>query len=167
MEASIRAAIEAASAYLRDHPEEARGKDSTATAVLENGLRVVTEGPGVTILTDMPTAVGGGGEAPTPGWMMRAALASCDATMIAMRAAQVGVPIENLRITVDSESDDRGLLGVADVPAGPLSIRVNIELSTDADEASIRQIVDWVEVHSPVGDALRRVIEPQVELSIG
>ena len=40
MTEAIRAAIEGASAYLTDHPEEARYTDSMATARIESGLRV-------------------------------------------------------------------------------------------------------------------------------
>jgi uncharacterized OsmC-like protein len=77
----------------------------------------------------MPTGVGGGSSAPSPGWLARAALASCDATVIAMRAAELGIPLQGLEVTVDSESDDRGLLGMDDaVPAGPLSSRILVRI---------------------------------------
>ncbi len=58
--------------------------------------------------------------APSPGWLLRAAEASCVATLITMRAAMLGIDLDTLEVTVDSVSDDRGLLGVDDtVPAGP------------------------------------------------
>ena len=74
--------------------------------------------------TDMPTSVGGGNTAPSPGWQLRAAEASCVATLIAMRAAQVGVALAKVEVTVDLESNDWGILGIGDesagaVPAGP------------------------------------------------
>ena len=61
---------------------------AAAVAVLEGGgLRCRAEGPnGAVLVTDMPRPVGGTASAPTPGWMLRAALANCDATVIAMRA---------------------------------------------------------------------------------
>ena len=52
--AGIRSAIDAASAYLREHPEEARSTDSAATARLVEGLVVRVTGPGdASITTDM------------------------------------------------------------------------------------------------------------------
>ncbi len=103
----IRNSIEGAVRYLREHPEEARGMDGPATASLEGGLKVRVQGiAGQIALTDMATAVGGEASAPSPGWLLRAALASCDATVIAMRAAQLGVALTKLEVSVDSESDD-------------------------------------------------------------
>src|SRR6266567_2793844 len=72
----VRTALEGAVAYLSEHPEEARYTDSEATATLEEGLRVRVEGPGgLSVVTDMPQGVGGGGAGPSPGWLLRAALA--------------------------------------------------------------------------------------------
>jgi len=52
---AIRTAIEGASAYLTDHPDEARYTDSVATARVEEGLRIRVEGHGgETLTTDMP-----------------------------------------------------------------------------------------------------------------
>jgi len=47
----------------------------------------------------MSKELGGGGSAPSPGWLLRAALASCDATVIAIRAAQLGVTPTALEVT--------------------------------------------------------------------
>ena len=84
--------------------------------------------PGHVLVSDMPKAIGGGGATPTPGWFLRAALANCDATAIAMRAAQRGLVLSALEVTVDSQADDRGLLGLrgAGVLPGPTSMRVRI-----------------------------------------
>ena len=45
--------------------------------------------------------------------MFRAAYASCVATLIAMRAAEEGWSLGMLEVTIDSESDDRGILGIS------------------------------------------------------
>src|SRR5215218_7862267 len=132
---SIRGSMERASNHLTEHPEAATGADSAATAVREHGLRFRVEGPWGALTSDMAESVGGGGgSAPTPGWLQRAALAACDATLVAMEAARDGIELTELEVTVDSESDFRGVLGVdPSVQAGPLSIRVGIRLaSTDA-----------------------------------
>ena len=46
---SIRSAIQGASAYLTDHPDEAAYTDSVATASLRGGLLVTVTGPGESI----------------------------------------------------------------------------------------------------------------------
>src|SRR5215212_2204795 len=109
---SIREAIETASAQLKEHPEAAVGTDAVAAAVREDGLRFRVDGPNGAVVTDMSKSVGGGASASTPGWLMRAALASCDATTVAMEAAREGVELTDLKVTVESESDFRGVLGV-------------------------------------------------------
>src|SRR5688572_23632128 len=108
---AIAEATERVRKFLGDHPEEARSADVPATARLDAGLRVTVEGPeGRAAATDMPASVGGGGSTGSPGWLMRAAHAACDATVIAMCAAEEGIELDRLEVTVDSDSDDRGLL---------------------------------------------------------
>jgi len=73
---NIRESIEKAKQYLSEHPDEARYTDQAATAVIEDGLRCrVEHTEGAIVITDMPTGVGGGSSAPSPGWLARAALA--------------------------------------------------------------------------------------------
>src|SRR5688572_9563902 len=90
----IKLSIVSVADYLRNNPSAARCKDSSAVVILEEGLRCRAEGPkGAVVITDMPAAIGGGASAPGPGWYLRAALATCDATMIAMRCATEGVAL--------------------------------------------------------------------------
>ena len=165
----IGSALKGAIQYLTEHPAEARYTDSTATAVLEDGLRVrVTGTSSESVSTDMPASVGGGGASPSPGWIFRAAQASCVATLIGMRAAQEGVQLKTLKVTVDSESDDRGILGMDEsIPAGPLSARVNVAIAADgAGETTLRGLVEWAEKHCPVTDAVRRAVPLRLEVEV-
>jgi uncharacterized OsmC-like protein len=167
--ARIRNSIEGAVCHLTAHPEESRGTDRAAVATLEKGLRCRIEGANdAQLASDMPKAVGGAGSAPTPGWLLRAALAGCDATVIAMRAARVGVHLDTLKVTVESESDDRGLLGMDDgIPAGPLSVRVRVHIAAhDIEPERLHAIVEWADRHSPVGDAIRRAVLMATEVEI-
>ena len=119
----------------------------------------------------MVASVGGTGTAPSPGWLLRAAEASCVATLIAMRSAMLGVALDSVEVTVDSESDDRGLLGMDDaVPAGPLSGRVAVRIAGDGvDTATLEEIARWGVKHCPVCDAVERAvpIETVVEVASG
>ncbi len=163
----IRASIETAVAMLAANPEKRRRNDSAATAVLERGLRCRARGPdGAEIVSDMPKSVGGEASAPRPGWYLRASLATCDATVIAMRAAQLGINLDHLEVTVESESDGRGLLGMDDsVSAGPLAMRLKVRIAAAGVEPErLREIVHWAEAHSPVGDAIRRAIEVDMQI---
>lgn len=166
---SIQSAMERASNHLTEHPEAATGSDSAATAVREDGLRFRVEGPWGSLTSDMAESVGGGGSAPTPGWLQRAALAACDATLVAMEAARDGIELTELEVAVESESDFRGVLGVdPSVHAGPLSVRVAVRLAAaDASEDQLRAIVKRAEAHSPVRDALAREVPMTTEIATG
>lgn len=166
----IRDAIQAATDYLRDHPDDARSTDSVATATVVDGLVVQVAGSdGTTIRTDMVPSVGGTASAPSPGWLLRAAEASCVATLIAMRAATLGITLSDLEVSVDSESDDRGILGIDDaVPAGPLSGRVRVRLTADGvDAATLEEIAHWGVKHCPVCDAVERAVPVTTVVTTG
>ena len=96
-------------------------------------------------------------------------LASCVATLITLAAAVEGVELTGLQVTVDSESDDRGILGIDEsLPAGPLSLRVDVRVaSANADEVQVRKIVEWGRSHCPVDDVARRAVPVEVTVQIG
>ena len=167
----IKQSIDAAVEYLTKNPQDAAYTDSYATARLTDlaGLHAAVEGPdGAQIQTDMPSSVGGTNTYASPGWYLRAAEASCVATLIAMRAAQLGIRLTELEVTVDSESNDWGILGIGDggIPAGPLSTRVTVKVQGEgAADGNLREIVDWAVEHCPVTDAVKRAIPMTVEVN--
>jgi uncharacterized OsmC-like protein len=166
---TIRTALQGAIGYLTEHPDDAKATDSVATATMEEGLRCVVRGPdGAEVHTDMVTAIGGGNTAPSPGWLLRAATASCVATLIAMKAALDQVQLGNLEVTVDSQSDDLGILGIDDsVPAGPLSVSVRVKVGSNGNEPGrVREIVTWAHDHCPLCDATKRAVPIELEIEV-
>ena len=123
---------------------------------------------GEQLVTDMPRSIGGAATAPSPGWYFRAAAASCVASLIGIRAAMVGLelPADTVTVTVDSESDDRGILGIEDaIPAGALSMRVSVSVSEVAvDRATFEAVVRWAVEHCPVTDTVGRAVPLEIEL---
>jgi uncharacterized OsmC-like protein len=166
----IKESIEQAIRHLSEHPDQARYTDSLARATAGEDLRVEVNGPaGERIVTDMPSGVGGRGELPTPGWLFRASMASCVASTVAMEAAREGVTLASLEVEVDSESDDRGILGMDQVvPAGPLSTRIRIRARADGvDEPALRSILERGAARCPVCDATKRAVDVSVETETG
>lgn len=164
IQSHIRESLQGVIEYYLQNPDQVHSQDSEAVAIVEHGLRVRAKGPiGQTLLCDMPETLGGGASAPSPGWMMRAALANCEAVMITLRAAQLGIELSTLEVRVESVSDDRGLLGMDDsVPAGPLEMKIIIRIGAEGVSAEkLREIVAWAEKHSPVGEPLTRVVPNQ------
>lgn len=158
---SIRTALRGAIDYLTEHPEDAKATDSFATATIEDGLRCLVRGPdGAEMSTDMVTSVGGNDSAPSPGWMLRAATASCVATLLAMKAALEEVELGRVEVTVDSQSDDLGILGIDDrVPAGPASVSIRVKLESNGhDHQRLRELVAWAHDHCPLCDLTKRAV---------
>jgi uncharacterized OsmC-like protein len=163
----IKESIDNAVRYLSEHPDEARYTDSFARARLDEALRVEVTGPGgLRLVTDMPAGVGGRDEEPLPGWLFRAAMASCVASTIAMETAREGVTLRSLEVEVDSESDDRGILGMDEaVPAGPLSVRIRIRAAADGvEEGSLREVLARGAGRCPVSDATKRAVDVSLEI---
>jgi uncharacterized OsmC-like protein len=166
--AGIKESLENVVGYLTEHPDEARYTDSFARATLGDALRVEVEGPdGVRISTDMPSAIGGRESEPSPGWLYRAALASCVVSTIAMEAAREGLTLRSLVVEVDSESDDRGIFGMDDgVPAGPVSARVRVRVDAGGvEERVLRNVVETGTARCPVYDATTRAVAVSLEIA--
>jgi uncharacterized OsmC-like protein len=160
-------AVRAASAYLTEHPSEARYRDAHARALLVSGLRVAVDGlGGEHVETDMPKGIGGTATLPSPGWYFRAATAACVASLIGIRAAALGISLEkgSVEVIVDSESDDRGILGLDDtVAAGALSMKIVVGVrSRTADRPALEALVRWAVDHCPVSDTVRRSVPVEV-----
>ena len=88
---------------------------------------------------------------------MRAGLAACIATMIATRAAQLGITLDLLEVTILSEVDYRGVLGLDDsvIPA-MTNLRPEIKISAaGVPQAVLSEIVRWGEEHSPVARTIK------------
>ena len=163
---SVREAIERAKRVFAERPAAARKANVSATAVLGSGLRCEITGPdGERATTDMPAPMGGEASGPNPGWLLRASIASCAATAIAMRAAILDIAIKRLEVSVHSESDARGLLGMDDTSAALSDVRMNVEIEAEgASQEQLRELVEWAEAHSPVSCTLRK--SPPVALDI-
>lgn len=167
---SIAEHVAKASAYLIEHPEDARYRDGTAHARLDAGLAVDVTGTGGEILrTDMPLGIGGMATAPSPGWYLRAATASCVVALVAIRAGATGIALDAVDVIVDSESDDRGILGLdATIPAGALSMKIMITIvARGQTQATLTDVGQWAVDHCPVSDSMRRSVPLDVEILPG
>lgn len=122
-----------------------------------DGLRCATREGAWTTLTDLPGALGGGGSAPTPGALVRAALGSCMAMSYRLRAARHAVELRAVRVTVEADAAIAGmLLGDADAPPGFSEVRYHVEVESDAPPDVVRRVLDEGDRLSPLLDVLTR-----------
>lgn len=164
----VREAIERLSTAIRAEPAKARSKNVPATARLTEGLKFDVTGPNQErVATDMPAPMGGGGSAPNPAWYLRAGMASCAATVIAMRGAKLGISLTHLEVTVESDSDLRGVLGLDDkVSAGLNPMRTKVRIGGNAEPQALRALVEWAEAHSPVGCTVKNAAACSLDIEV-
>jgi uncharacterized OsmC-like protein len=117
----------------------------------------------------MPPAVGGGASAFPPGWLLRAALASCTGSIIAVRAASCGVKLDKLEVSVNSESNIRGMTGLDEKVSPALgNLRTHVKIAAaNASADQLREIVRWADAHSPVASTLRAGQGNVLEIDVG
>ena len=131
---------------------------AAATARVVDALKCRVTGPaGERLETDMPKSMGGAGSSPNPGWFFRASMAACCATMVASRAAQLGIELTELEVVVGGEGNHRGMLGLdSNISAGHLAINTRVRVAArNARPEKLRELVAWAEEHSPVGQTVR------------
>ena len=155
-----------ASAYLTEHPEGANYTDSVATARLESGLQVRVTGPRRALETDMPGAVGGAASRPGPagtfGQPWRPASPRWPRCVPRSSGSRLRCEVD-----VDSESDDRGILGLEpSVPAGPLRCASGSGCTRrGVGLERLEDIAVWAVEHCPASDAIRRAVPVHIEVT--
>lgn len=164
-------AMQLAESALRRRPESAMQDDAPATARWQGGTRFVSShANGMSVATDLGTGLGGTGDQVSPGWLMRAGLASCAATSILMSAAAAGIELTALEVVARSRSDTRGLLGMTDADGAPIApgpsgmqLIVRIAAPGISDER-LRALVEESQRRSPVPCAIQTPVP--IELRI-
>lgn len=170
---TIAAAMQRVEGALRRKPGAGYHDDAPAVVQWEGDLRVrASHGSGTHIVTDMPMELGGAGAGPTPGWLMRAGLASCATTCIAMAAAAQGIVLDRLEVQAFSSSDLRGLMGLCEpdgsaVFAGPCNVRLKVTISAPGVSAlRLRDLVNGVAGRAPVTAALTAAVPVAMDVEV-
>jgi uncharacterized OsmC-like protein len=156
-------AMQRVEVVLRRRPDMGIHEDSPAVATWRGSTRIVTRhANGIEIPTDMPGELGGTGDQVTPGWLMRASLAACTATRIAMGAAAAGIELTTLELRATSRSDTRGLFGMPEtdgtpIDAGPQDVQLHVTIGARSVSAEkLRALVEESHRCSPVPCAMEK-----------
>jgi len=102
---------------------------------------------------------GGGGTAPHPAQMMRAALVACLAIGYRTWGARLDVEIDAIDVDVVCETDVRGQLGIADVPIGWQRIVIDVCIASRAAHGDVQRVVETADRLSPLLANLSPAIE--------
>ena len=163
---SLAAAIERTVSGLTRTPERGR-LTRTVTARLRDGVTCDIEAGGHTFVADFPEGAGGGNLGPTPSELLSGAVASCLVIGWALWAARLGVPLDALEITVETDLDTRGLYGLDDsIAPGHTGVRCVTVVRSAAPPDRLRELAATVERVSPLLDDLRRSVAVTTDLRV-
>ena len=155
---ALRRAFERNAEIVRARPAVAQKTYATRVHVRDGLTCDIEEGPW-TLTADLSTTAGGNAAGPTPGTLARAALGSCLAMSYVMWAARLDVPLHQVAVEVQADTDLRGMYGVDDIPAGYSAVRYVVSVRSPAAREAILRVLDIAEAHSPYVDVFCR---PQV-----
>jgi uncharacterized OsmC-like protein len=118
---------------------------------------------------DHPDILVGEDHAPTPVEYLLHALAACLTAGVANIAAARGVDLTKVSSTVEGDIDVLGILGLSDgtVRNGYQGVRVTFHVEGDADEETLRGIVEQSRKRSAVYDVLTNPTPVSVEVVTG
>lgn len=134
---------------------------------LRDGMRCETTARGHAVAADEPRSFGGSDSAQSPVELLLTSLATCQAVTYRLWAAELGVSLDRVGVTVEGHLDLRGFLGLADgVPAGYESIRISVTLEGPEPPERYAALADAVDLHCPVFDVLSRPIPMERTLTL-
>lgn len=133
------AQLRAISIYTQ-RPERAQVVNRGSAAV-EDGLTCTYEQDGQRVTLDMPTAIGGSDRGPSPGFFGRAAICGCLAIGIKMTAARENIRLDAVRVWIEQDWDNRGVLAMQGASPVPGDTRISIEVTSPEQDSKIGDLV--------------------------
>lgn len=134
-----------------------------------HGTVEVGKGHDVSIRYGIDASIGGLHDAPNPGDLLCAALASCADGAIRMIADALAVTIESLQVEVSGRVDVRGTLAIDPrirVGLQDMSCRVRLRPSSASDPGRVEQLLRTAEQACVTLDTLRRGTPVDVRVEI-
>ena len=118
---------------------ELRSVDGGPTALASSGVH--------SVITDRPATAGGRGLGFNGGQLLYAAIAGCYSNDLYREAATLGITLTRVAIDVDGDFPARG------EPSQPIT--VDVEVTGDAPEARLREVVDLVDGIAEIPNSIR------------
>lgn len=157
---SVKAALMQAIAGIQGNPSAAKVVFRADTQLEEDVRCSAQVREFAPIIVDEPPELGGADAGANPVELLLVALGACQEIMYSAYASVMDVQIDSVKVNLRGYLDLRGLFGLdAAIPPGYQKVIFETEVSSSADEATLRKLVQTVESHCPVLDTLVRAIE--------
>lgn len=145
-------AMEATKAHIAQNPNDGKGEFESVTT-WKDGAVAVTKARSFTLETDEPAPLGGTDTAIDPMELLLASLGTCLTIGWVTHANKRGVDFRDLKIKVTAPYDLSGYLEIdKSVRPGFLSLSYDVEVDSDADDATLEEIRAAAEKGSPMFD---------------
>ena len=129
----------------REQPEKAKGKPQVKAR--SDGPQAVIEAGPFVFRADLPQALGGSNQAPSPTALLLGALAGCAVAFIRCTLGpQLGVRVNAVEATARCETDSRGLLGMDSASPELGNLQIDVRVDSPDGKAAEQKLYDaWRE----------------------
>ncbi len=118
---------------------------------VDGGPTALGRGGSMTVVIDRPTEAGGRGLGFNGGQLLNLAVAGCVSNDLFREAAKRGIRLDRVRVVADSD--------YAGSPALSTPIEYQVELSGDASDEALADLVAYVDEIAEIPNSLRRGTE--------
>jgi uncharacterized OsmC-like protein len=115
---------------------------------------------------DHPAVLVGKDNGPTPVEFILHALASCLTAGLGNIAAARGITLHEVRSTVSGDIDLNGIFGLQPVRNGYQQVSVKFQIKADADEETVRSLVEQSRSRSAVYDVVTNGVPVDIEVDV-
>jgi putative redox protein len=152
-------------AALQGAPDQASVRFSVASRGKE-GLHREVQVRDFSLTVDEPPALGGTNKGPNPVEYALAALATCQEITYRLHADAMGIPVNDVSVTLEGELDLRGFFNAAEgVRPGFLWIEGKVSFDGTATPEQLATLKRTVDAHCPVLDLLRNPTPVRLSLA--
>ncbi len=166
MNDELRKVIADTQARYKADPTEAQFTFRSESA-LQSGLQSHVSMRDHKLTVDEPKDLGGQDTGPNPVELILGALGSCQEITYRAYATALGIPLDDVSVTLDGDIDLRGFFGVDDsVRPGYGAIKGTVHLTSTAPEADLEMLRGAVNAHCPVLDILTKGVPVDLQLDL-
>jgi uncharacterized OsmC-like protein len=163
---SFKELIERNQKALRLRPSIGMGTATTRVRV-RSGVTCDIEDGAWKLVADESEGDGGAGLGPDSGVFGRAAIGSCLAMGYVMWSDYLGIPIDDVEVTVEADYNAAAMFGIDESsPPGWGAVRIVANISSPAPEADLQRLHEQVNRYSPLLDDFTRALSVSTELKI-
>lgn len=150
---------------LQGAPDQASARFSVSSRG-KDGLHREVQIRDFSLTVDEPPALGGTDKGPNPVEYALAALATCQEITYRLHADAMGIPVNDVSVTLEGELDLRGFFNAAEgVRPGFLWIEGKVSFDSPASPEELARLKDAVDAHCPVLDLLRNPTPVRLSLA--